>query len=242
MDLVVDAGNTSLKCFVFEGKNIVDSLCMSYESFFSKEQNTSLLKKEYEKAIFCNVSKYDTEQIIQGFYVRKKLEFTRKTKLPIKIAYKTPETLGYDRIAAAVGAESLCPLETKLIIDFGTAITIDVVDENASFVGGNISLGLKTRFRALHEFTGSLPLMDVTDEFDLLGNNTQTAIQNGVINGITFEIEEYIRVYSAKYQDIKVFFTGGDCLFFEKRVKNDIFANPKLVALGLHSILEYNEI
>lgn len=239
MDLVIDAGNTALKCFVFDNRNIVVSERFSFEDWFNGKLN--IMKQTFDKAIVCNVSKFASEKIkenIQSGYIR---IFSRTETIPITIDYDTPNTLGLDRIAAAVGSEFLFPQTNKLIFDFGTAITIDFVDENSTFLGGNISLGMNARIKALHEYTGCLPLVEIPKKSVLTGKNTVSAIQNGVVNGILFEIDEYIRLYEVKYQSVKVIFTGGDCHFFEKRVKNHIFAESNLVAIGLHSILNSHE-
>ncbi len=239
MDLVIDAGNTALKCFVFDNNNIIASERVSYEDWFDGKHN--VMKQTFDKVIVCNVSKYDTDKIKKNIQSGCFRIFSRAEPLPITIDYDTPNTLGLDRIAAAIGAECLFPQTNKLIFDFGTAITIDFVDERATFLGGNISLGMNARMKALHEYTGCLPLVEIPDKSELTGKNTVSAIQNGVVNGILFEIDEYIRLYKVKYQNVRVIFTGGDCHFFEKRVKNHIFAESNLVAIGLHSILNSHE-
>ena len=160
--------------------------------------------------------------------------------MPIGNAYLTPETLGRDRLAAAVGATVLYPGENVLIVDFGTAVTIDLVTADATFRGGCISPGMKTRFRALHDYTAKLPLCAATESEELAGLNTRQAIELGVMNGITFEIEGYAARMRSRIEDLCVIFTGGDANFFVKRIKNTIFANCNLVFCGLNRILEYN--
>lgn len=140
-----------------------------------------------------------------------------------------------------MGANALYPNSNVLIIDFGTAITIDFVSSDNEFLGGNISAGARTRFRALHHFTRKLPLCDLADENSLFGKTSEEAIQNGVINGITYEIEGYLRDFQQNYSDLRIIFTGGEGDFFAKRLKNPIFVAYDLVAYGLNRILEYNE-
>lgn len=217
--------------------SIIDIFRWNYSDFFKNGY-----QKPIENAIICNVSKFDTRDIISRFNCRHFLEFNHSTKTPINIAYETPKTLGLDRIATCVGAERLNPHVNKLIFDLGTALTIDFVDSNSTFIGGNISLGLNSRFKALHEYTENLPLLQTSDnETSLIGKNTNDAIINGVVNGLVYEINEYINNYTTEYQDITPIFTGGDCLFFEKRIKKTIFAYPNLTAIGLFTILEHNE-
>ena len=151
-----------------------------------------------------------------------------------------PETLGRDRLAAAVGATVLYPGRNVLIVDFGTAVTIDLVTADATFRGGCISPGMKTRFRALHDYTAKLPLCAATESEELAGLTTRQAIELGVMNGIAFEIEGYAARMRSQIEDLCVIFTGGDANFFVKRIKNTIFANCNLVFCGLNRILEYN--
>ena len=112
--------------------------------------------------------------------------------------------------------------------------------ENGVFRGGNISPGVRTRFRALHDYTSRLPQCEATDEILSLGRTTQQAIEQGVMEGITHEIEGYIRAFSLKNDKLTLIFTGGDANFFVKRIKNAIFAKCDLVLCGLNRILEYN--
>ena len=240
MIVVVDAGNTNIKWCVFDNGIVTHSKRMPYDDFFS-QSSFLFLSEAYEKAVICNVSAYSTAEIMAKFPVESYYEFTHASKVPLTIAYATPNTLGLDRIAAAIGTELLSPDRNKLIVDFGTAITIDFVDDKQTFLGGNISLGMRARFQALHDYTGKLPLVEPSDSVGDIGRTTTEAIQNGVILGITYEIEEYIRLYSSKYQDVAIFFTGGDCHFFEKNIKNTIFAHQNLVIYGLYAILKYNE-
>ncbi len=144
-----------------------------------------------------------------------------------------------DRLAAAVGATTLYPGRDLLIVDMGTAITIDLV-EGGVYRGGNISPGMNMRFRALHDYTARLPLESATDEIMTLGNTTSTAVGQGVMQGIVNEIEGYIESFSKKNREISTIFTGGDAKRFVKRIKNAIFADCELVVCGLNRILDYN--
>ena len=126
-----------------------------------------------------------------------------------------------------------------LVVDFGTAITIDLV-EGGIYRGGNISPGVRTRFRALHDYTGRLPECSPTDEEREYGSTTSQAIEQGVMQGITYEVEGYISNFLARNVKISLIFKGGDAKYFVKRIKNAIFANCELVICGLNRILEYN--
>ena len=127
-----------------------------------------------------------------------------------------------------------------LIVDFGTAVTIDLVTADNTFRGGCISPGVTMRFRALHDYTAKLPLCAATGGEGLSGLTTEEAIELGVMNGIAFEIEGYVTRMREKIDGLRVIFTGGDAKFFVKRIKNTIFANCNLVFCGLNRILEHN--
>lgn len=168
------------------------------------------------------------------------LELDHQTKLPIENLYETPETLGKDRIAAAVGANELFPDQNLLIIDAGTAITYDLVSEKNQFVGGNISPGLEMRFKALNHFTGKLPLVGHQDDFQPIGRNTTEAIRAGVQNGLIFEIAQTIDLFNRNYQNLQIIMTGGDSNFFERKLNYSIFVHFNLTLIGLNRILEHN--
>jgi type III pantothenate kinase len=168
------------------------------------------------------------------------LELSSYTSVPLVNQYKTPETLGLDRLATAIGAQELYPGKDLLVIDAGTAITFDVIERNGTFVGGNISPGLSSRFRALHEFTKKLPLIKASDDFPVIGQSTEEAIRAGVINGMVFEIDGTIDMIRKKMPHIQPVLTGGDAQFFERRLKNPIFVKFEITLIGLNRILEYN--
>jgi type III pantothenate kinase len=168
------------------------------------------------------------------------LRLDHLTPLPIRNRYRTKETLGYDRIAAAVEANARFPEQDILIIDMGTAITIDFVNAEGEFLGGNISPGLLMRFRSLHEFTSRLPQVEPAGQDALLGDDTETAIRAGVQNGIIFELDGYINEQKKRYPGLQVLMAGGDAVFFDKKLKNSIFVDLNLNLFGLHRILEYN--
>jgi len=203
-----------------------------------------MLKDEHiqlNQAILSSVKPVD-EELIQ--FLSKNLELfielDQHTPLPIENLYETPETLGKDRIAAAVGANELFPGQNVLIIDAGTAITYDVVSEKNEFLGGNISPGLQMRFKALNQFTGKLPLINYSDEFQLIGRNTEEAIRAGVQNGILYEIERTIETFNRNYENLQIVMTGGDSIFFDKKLNYSIFVHFNLTLIGLNRILEHN--
>lgn len=240
LNLIVDIGNTMVKFAVMEGERIVVHQCA--ERFRASDAAALLAAWPGVRRAVVSSTRGDAEETADA--VRSLgiecLEFTPRTPVPIHNAYHTPETLGRDRLAAAVGAVELFPNEHVLIVDFGTALTIDLVTADATFRGGFISPGVRTRFRALHDYTAKLPLCSPTEERLPLGVTTETAITQGVMEGIAFEIEGHMARIGAEFAGLRTIFTGGDAKYFVKRIKNTIFADQNLVFHGLNRILEYN--
>lgn len=241
MNLAIDIGNTLTKIAVIDSGQIMDTFQCEDISVDYLTENIFSAYPGIKNGIM--ISTRDKNREVEEFLkdkLRNFIIFDYNTPVPITNLYETPTTLGSDRLAAAVGAFSIDSEANSLIVDFGTAITIDFVTAKGEFLGGNISPGANTRFRALHQFTRKLPLRELTDETQLLAKNSYSAIESGVINGIVYEIEGYIADLSAEYGDFKIIFTGGDGNFFVKRFKKPIFATRDLVVYGLNKILEYN--
>ena len=161
--------------------------------------------------------------------------------MPIEIAYKTPETLGKDRIAAVIGARFLYPKGPVLAIDAGTCITYDILTEDDVYLGGNISPGAHLRFRAMDEFTHALPLVEQMEVEQLYGQSTEESMATGVITGIAAEMDGMIERYEEEFSGVQTVICGGDARYFVNMLKKKIFANRNLVLLGLHKILLFNE-
>lgn len=163
-------------------------------------------------------------------------------KLPIKLDYETPETLGADRIALAVGATELFPNENNLVIDLGTCATLDLVDSSKVFHGGIIAPGLMMRMKAMSTFTQSLP--DISEEWQELGSleigkSTKQSLLAGSFNGLLKEINSTIKTFEQDFASINIILTGGDAKFFESRLKAHIFAGSKIVEIGLYRIWKH---
>ena len=238
MNLVVDIGNSLMKVSVVDGADVVEAQRLAVDADIDVKRlqaSYPTLRKAIVAASGVATASIASELRQAGLWV---LEMTSTTPVPIGNDYLSPETLGVDRLAAAVGAVEM-GYDNCLIVDFGTAITIDLV-ENGVFRGGNISPGVRTRFRALHDYTQRLPECNPTEEVLPLGRTTAQAIEQGVMQGIVNEIEGYISAFSKKNAKITLIFTGGDAKFFVKRSKNAIFAKWDPVVCGLNRILEYN--
>lgn len=239
MNLVIDIGNSLQKIAVFCKDEMIH-----YEVFdkISKENIVSIISNfEINNSIISSVSEFDTEIVEFLKSELNHINFTQKTKLPILILYKTPETLGLDRIACAVGANSFFPNQNVLAIQVGTCLVCDFVNVENEYLGGSISPGMKMRFEALHKLTANLPLIAENENVELIGKATEISIRSGVMNGICYEIDGAINSYKEIYPNITVVLTGGNMQFFQKSIKNTIFAAQNLVLTGLNEIIKYNE-
>lgn len=165
-----------------------------------------------------------------------------RTPVPLRNRYQTPETLGVDRLASAVAAQHLFPRCPVLVITLGTCITYDFVNSRKEYLGGAISPGMMMRFRALHTFTGRLPLIEEPESVPPTGLTTAASIQRGVILGMIHEINGMAAAYQQKYKGLKILLSGGDAPYFEKRLNFSTFARPNLVLSGLNQIIQFNEI
>ncbi len=239
MNLIIEQGNTSTKVAVFKDSLLVDSFV--YKDFNGLVLMTLFEQYELTNGILSTVTNLDNSLIA---FLNKNLRLfivlNEKVPVPIRIDYDTPNTLGMDRLAAAVGACSLQPHKDLLVIDAGTAITYELIEASGHYKGGNISPGMATRFKALHAYTERLPLVSEQEDIPLIGTNTVAAIQAGVVHGIVYEMDGYISELRGKYPNLLVFLTGGHSFYFERRLKNRIFADVNLVLKGLNRILEYN--
>ncbi|MFT5645851.1 MAG: type III pantothenate kinase [Aureispira sp.] len=240
MNLCIDVGNTQVKLGVYDSK---DSLL-----WFSKHPEltiavleTLFLKFEIKQAILSSVR---VEHAVVLEFLEASLEtvlqLSSKTNVPLQSQYQTPETLGNDRLAAVAGANALYPKNGVLVIDAGTCITYDFVTADATYMGGSILPGITMRFQALHKLTAKLPLIEPADLDSFIGVSTKTSIQTGVLYGVLHELRGFKLQYEQEFGNIKVIVTGGDASYFESQLKNEIFAQPKLVLIGLNKILNYN--
>lgn len=233
--LLLDIGNTAVKIAVAHHEKLLT--VQRHEQLTDAILQPLLQTWQPAVAVVASVRKDgDTVKEQLQPYVKKIIFCTPTMPLPVRNLYAAPETLGVDRLAAAVGASFLFPRRDCMIIDCGTAITIDFLNSRYEFSGGNISPGLQMRFKALHRFTEQLPVGAATGNIPPVGATTQEAIAAGVVRGIVYELQGYLHTYSA----MTTIFTGGDAIYFAKRIKNPIFAVRNLNFIGLAKIADYN--
>lgn len=246
MNLVIDIGNTLAKTAFFTGKEL--SSFSSFEKMSADALARLLeLNPSVKNVILSSVVDHDKSIVDLLSSKYHFIELSAKTKLPLENLYSSPETLGKDRIAAAVGVNLLYPAQNALSIDAGTCIKYDFVNARNQYLGGGISPGIEMRFKALNKFTDKLPLVNYRNFDQLIGQNTEDSILSGVMNGVTEEVKGIIQRYREQYPDVKVVFTGGYLKFFERifnisgKENSSIFADPFLVLKGLNHILNFNE-
>jgi type III pantothenate kinase len=238
MNLIVDIGNSSTKLAIYDGRKKI--LVSRINELNCEELEKIISGNAIERAIVSSVRElqpFITDLLFRDIPFVHVL--SHKTALPFKIDYDTPESLGSDRIAAVAGAWWSLKSGDMLIIDAGTAITYDFLSGDI-YKGGNISPGINIRFRALNEFTEKLPLVDRKEDFSFPGRNTADAIRAGVIRGVMYEINEYIRTFKKEHKRVKVIITGGDGVFLMKLISHRTNYMPDIVTDGLNYILEYN--
>ena len=239
MNLAIDIGNTRTKLGFFKNGRLRKKMYWEDDSLDKLE---ALLSNQKVKNIICSTVKtvdlpFENKLKQNRFYIRLEAD----TTLPIQNKYRTPKTLGKDRLAAVAGAYTLYPGACSLVIDAGTCITYDVIDAEGNFLGGNIVPGLEMRWKAMNHFTAKLPLVS-KKRFSRkdIGKDTLSALQIGGALGTTLEMDAWIEYFKQEYDVLNTILTGGDGDYFAKRLKSKIFANSNLVLIGLNKILQHN--
>ncbi|MBP6795866.1 MAG: type III pantothenate kinase [Saprospiraceae bacterium] len=238
-NLCIDIGNSATKCGLFRGEKLVRSY--HFDGVFDEYifRNCFSLYP-VAKVMLCSVKPVNRDFKKYLKTNHQVIEMSHKLRLPVKIKYETPNTLGKDRLAAVCGAMRLYPRTDLLVIGIGTCITYDLVRSNGDYMGGLISPGLDMRLKAMHKFTAKLPLVTRSTNVKLIGFDTTTALQAGGLWGMKAEISGMMEIFKYKYDAIKVILAGGGAEYYKKRLKKPIFAHPNLVLLGLNNLLSLN--
>ena len=243
-NLVIDIGNTFSKIALFNNRSL---LSLKIVKDITVDSIDSIFKDHHVDNSIISSVKSDVLSI-EKFLKEKSNYIKFSTLVPSLILnkYRTPDTLGLDRYAGVIAAESIFPYENCLVIDAGTCITYDFKSNLKEYWGGSISPGLNMRFKAMHAFTSKLP--DVQSDFNMgedFGTDTQSSILTGVQKGIIYEVLGFINLYYLKWPGLKVLLCGGDVNFFDTQLKSSIFAHtlktePNLVLIGLNEVIHYN--
>lgn len=240
MNLVIDVGNTSVKLAVFKGAVLFRKEIVMIQDLLETISKINEENKTIKNVIVSSVSDLDKE-VLEYFDNNFQVLFlSHQAKLPFKNLYETPNTLGIDRIALIAASVDQYSEKNVLVIDAGTCVTYDFINKENEYLGGAISPGIRMRYKALHNQTAKLPLLDTEAPENLIGNSTITSINSGVVNGLVNEIDGVIAQYKEKYNDLTIILTGGDANFLSKQLKSSIFANSNFLLQGLNFILLNN--
>lgn len=242
MVLVIDVGNTSIKIAIMEHAAILKTYRCQIDSFTTTITDNIQVDYPYIKeAALCVVGSFNQE--LQDFINNQYNVFivNNSIALPFNNKYQST-TLGNDRIALIAGALSLIDQPSNcLVIDAGTCITYDYIDNKRNYYGGAISPGLRLRYESLHNYTANLPLLNLISDSPLIGNTTQSSIHSGVINGLRHEIKGIIKRYKKQNKDLHIFITGGDAAILSTQLKKRFFATPFLMLQGIYKLYTYNK-
>ena len=238
--LVIDIGNSRTKVAVFDDHNLfkIDVLDHLSDELLADYLKAEDIQQSIISSVKDEIDGLENMLAARTDYIR----FSARITTGIINQYKTPETLGLDRLAGVIGARVLFPEKDCLVIDLGTCISYDAINKDGLYRGGSISPGLNMRLRAMHEHTGRLPLIQLADYGELEGNDTSTSMLSGVVNGTFLEIMGFIQQYKGQYSELQPIMCGGDAIFFDTRLKNSIFAHtlkiePHLVLIGLNEVI-----
>ncbi|MGB0166497.1 MAG: type III pantothenate kinase [Luteibaculum sp.] len=230
--LILDVGNTRIKCGVFQDDQLLEPFVFNT----LEELNQKFRPADFSHVAFSSVRDFELSEAWQA--ITRPLNF--KAQLPINIAYSVQDQPGADRIANACYCYPESEKSPFLIIDAGTCVTYDVINTPSTFLGGAISLGLQSRLNAMHKFTGKLPLYNYAP---LAGRfpyqSTRENMIGACIDGLAAEIEHYIALFSKQYSQGICVITGGDSAALHKALKSNIFADPNLTLKGIFNIFKY---
>lgn len=235
--LVIDQGNTLLKAGLFRGDRLLRTAVFEKPSYPSVRKFIRDIRPD--GVLLSTVGKTPFAFVKALRALAPLTVLTKETPVPIRIRYKSPETLGSDRLAAAVGAHAVFPDRHVLVIDAGTCIKYDFIHKRSGYIGGSIAPGIALRLKVLHQATNKLPLVKAESFSSFVGNDTRTSILTGCITAAAFEAEGFIRHYRKKYGSVTVVLTGGDARILSKQLNFSIFAAPHLVLTGLNTILQH---
>jgi len=239
MLLAIDVGNTRIKGAVYERNTLINQFVFSSVEVKNTIENILENNPKITDLIVSSVGN-ENSIALNSLSERISIHFISHLDVfPFQNKYATPTTLGIDRMVLASGATLLFPKKNKLVIDAGTCVTYDFIDDENRYWGGAISPGLRLRYESLHQFTAKLPLLTLEEPLNFIGNSTNQSIHSGVVNGLIHEIDGFIEQYKNKNENFTIILTGGDAEFLAKRLKNTIFANSNFLLESLNQFFQY---
>ncbi|MFM2368921.1 MAG: hypothetical protein RL619_1221 [Bacteroidota bacterium] len=239
MILAVDIGNTRIKAAVFEGDILLENFVFVKNELQKNIQNILKKYKKIADLVVSSVGDVEKQSFLEFENDVKVCFISHEDSFPFVNCYSTPKTLGIDRMILATGATLQFPNQNRLVIDAGTCVTFDFIDENDNYLGGAITPGLRLRYESLHNYTAKLPLLTFENPKGLIGKSTSESIHSGVANGLVYEIDGFIDEYRTRYSNFIIILTGGDTEFLAKRLKNTIFANSNFLLESLNQTFQY---
>ena len=241
MHLAIDIGNTRIKAAVFEDNTLLEVFIFTKQALINRLDYIINRFPKIKDLVIASVENIDEKMFL---YIEKKVEIhfiTHESRFPFTNLYATPTTLGVDRMILATNAVLQFPNQNRLVIDAGTCITYDFIDEKDNYLGGAISPGIRLRYESLHQQTAKLPLLTKNNPESFIGNSTNESIHSGIINGVVLEIDGFISLYKTQYNKFIIILTGGDTEFLAMQLKNTIFANSNFLLEGLNQTFQYNQ-
>lgn len=241
MNLIIDVGNTRIKLAVFNAGTLIEKVVCGADDFLDSLHELSHKFPKITHSIVSSVGKFSEFHISEVRKLYPLVILNHQVNLEYTNAYSTPKTLGVDRIALVSAAADQYQDENVLVIDAGSCITYDFLNDQNSYLGGGISPGVEMRYKAMHSFTANLPLLEKNLLENPIGDSTENAMHVGAVRGVIHEIEGFIDSYIEKVGNLTVILTGGDAHFLRDSIKNNIFANSNFLLEGLNKILEINK-
>ncbi len=239
MVLAVDVGNSRVKLAVFEKDTIVDVFV--FEANFLEKKIKEIIQNNpcITHLVVASVGLIDRKVFLELQNTLQINFITHQDVFPFFNKYQTPHTLGIDRMVLASGAVLKYPNQNRLVIDAGTCVTYDFVNEKNEYLGGAITAGLGMRYKAINHYTAKLPLLKPEQPIHFIGDSTAESIHSGLVNGLAYEMDGFIEQYKSCYSNFIIILTGGDAVFLAKRLKNTIFANSNFLLESLNQTFQY---
>lgn len=245
VNIALDIGNSRVKLGYFEGGTLLAAEAHAHADYPHAVLASALWKRYSGQSKYLGLVSVGNPEMLKATHELVASEpglllqpIDRNTPLPIGNRYKSPSTLGMDRVCAAVAGFQRAGGGPVLVVNAGTALTYDYVDAQGDYLGGGISLGLRSRFRALHAYTAALPLLSHDGPLPWTGDTTETCIRSGCVHGVTLEIEGFIAYYrSLSSLPLQVFLTGGDAEFLGNLLKSLTFVDSNLLLYGIHTLI-----
>ncbi len=236
-NLLIEMGNTALKAVWAEGDTLGKTIRYQGEKTIEFIQHITEKEKPNVMVLASvrDISSQD-EDVLKTLC--RELVLIDKKHPSILRAYGLPEYLSPDRAAGAIAVRKLFAGRECIVFDFGTILSIDFISEDGSYLGGNVSLGCRTRFKAINRYSKNLPLVNTPKELTSIGSTLVSSVEAGVMLGIKFEVDAYI----ASRPESVVIYTGGDANLFVRYTRNSAFVVNNLVLMGLAVIsLDYEK-